>query len=98
MYPVSQTGKRTLLSGLIRDGNWHQTLVFTRTKHRANRLTKQLLSDGITAAAIHGNKSQAGCKNSQEEYQAAEQKHKLAALRPQAQKTGSRLVCCITKL
>jgi len=59
VYQVSQTGKRTLLSGLIRDGNWHQTLVFTRTKHRANRLTKQLLSDGITAAAIHGNKSQA---------------------------------------
>ncbi|MEA2059016.1 MAG: DEAD/DEAH box helicase [Thermodesulfobacteriota bacterium] len=59
VYQVSQTGKRTLLSGLIRDGNWNQTLVFTRTKHRANRLTKQLLSDGITAAAIHGNKSQA---------------------------------------
>ncbi|MEE4363499.1 MAG: DEAD/DEAH box helicase [Desulfotignum sp.] len=59
VYQVSQTGKRTLLSGLIRDGNWHQTLVFTRTKHRANRLTKQLLSDGISAAAIHGNKSQA---------------------------------------
>ncbi|MCF8091751.1 MAG: DEAD/DEAH box helicase [Desulfotignum sp.] len=59
VYQVTQDGKRGLLSGLIRDGNWHQTLVFTRTKHRANRLTKQLLSDGITAAAIHGNKSQA---------------------------------------
>ncbi|MDT8377452.1 MAG: DEAD/DEAH box helicase [Desulfotignum sp.] len=59
VYQVSQDGKRNLLSGLIRDGSWHQTLVFTRTKHRANRLTKQLLSDGITAAAIHGNKSQA---------------------------------------
>ncbi|MEX1298211.1 MAG: DEAD/DEAH box helicase [Desulfotignum sp.] len=59
IYQVSQDGKRDLLSGLIRDGSWHQTLVFTRTKHRANRLTKQLLSDGITAAAIHGNKSQA---------------------------------------
>jgi ATP-dependent RNA helicase RhlE len=59
VYQVTQDGKRDLLSGLIRDGNWHQTLVFTRTKHRANRLTKQLLSDGITAAAIHGNKSQA---------------------------------------
>jgi ATP-dependent RNA helicase RhlE len=59
VYQVSQDGKRDLLSGLIRDGSWHQTLVFTRTKHRANRLTKQLLSDGITAAAIHGNKSQA---------------------------------------
>ncbi|MFN2436794.1 MAG: DEAD/DEAH box helicase [Desulfotignum sp.] len=59
VYQVSQDGKRDLLSGLIRDGSWHQTLVFTRTKHRANKLTKQLLSDGITAAAIHGNKSQA---------------------------------------
>ncbi len=59
VYQVPQDGKRSLLSGLIRDGSWHQTLVFTRTKHRANRLTKQLLSDGITAAAIHGNKSQA---------------------------------------
>jgi len=59
VYQVSQDGKRELLSGLIRDGSWHQTLVFTRTKHRANKLTRQLLSDGITAAAIHGNKSQA---------------------------------------
>ncbi len=59
VYQVSQDGKRDLLSGLIRDGSWQQTLVFTRTKHRANKLTKQLLSDGITAAAIHGNKSQA---------------------------------------
>jgi ATP-dependent RNA helicase RhlE len=59
IYQVSQDGKRDLLSGLIRDGSWHQTLVFTRTKHRANKLTKQLVSDGITAAAIHGNKSQA---------------------------------------
>ncbi len=59
VYQVTQTEKRALLSGLIRKGNWTQTLVFTRTKHRANRLTKQLLGDGITAAAIHGNKSQA---------------------------------------
>jgi ATP-dependent RNA helicase RhlE len=59
VYQVSQDCKRDLLSCLIRDGSWHQTLVFTRTKHRANKLTKQLLSDGITAAAIHGNKSQA---------------------------------------
>jgi ATP-dependent RNA helicase RhlE len=59
VYQVSQDGKRDLLSGLIREGSWHQTLVFTRTKHRANKLTKQLLSDGIAAAAIHGNKSQA---------------------------------------
>ncbi|WDP85617.1 MAG: DEAD/DEAH box helicase [Desulfobacter sp.] len=59
VYPVSQTDKRGLLSSLIRKGKWQQVLVFTRTKHRANRLTKQLISDGIEAAAIHGNKSQA---------------------------------------
>ncbi|MFA5903449.1 MAG: DEAD/DEAH box helicase [Desulfobacula sp.] len=58
VYTVAQTGKRQLLSSLIREGKWHQTLVFTRTKHRANQLTKQLLSDGVKAAAIHGNKSQ----------------------------------------
>ncbi|WIO73723.1 DEAD/DEAH box helicase [Porticoccaceae bacterium LTM1] len=58
VYPVAQNQKRELLSKLISDGNWHQVLVFTRTKHGANRLVKQLESDGITAAAIHGNKSQ----------------------------------------
>ncbi|HKK90541.1 MAG TPA: DEAD/DEAH box helicase [Desulfobacteraceae bacterium] len=58
VYQVPQAGKRLLLSRLIRDGKWSQVLVFTRTKHRANKLTKQLLSDGVSAAAIHGNKSQ----------------------------------------
>src|SRR5262249_30883804 len=47
-----------LLAHLIDSGNWHQVLVFTRTKHGANRLTQQLESSGIRAAAIHGNKSQ----------------------------------------
>ena len=47
-----------MLSHLIQDGDWSQVLVFTRTKHGANRLTKQLQDDGIQAAAIHGNKSQ----------------------------------------
>jgi len=46
------------LSHLIRSGEWRQVLVFTRTKHGANRLAQQLDLDGITAAAIHGNKSQ----------------------------------------
>src|SRR5688572_8649020 len=55
---VSKDHKRSLLSHLIQDGDWSQVLVFTRTKHGANRLTKQLMQDGITAAAIHGNKSQ----------------------------------------
>lgn len=58
IYPVDRERKRELLSHLIRDNNWQQVLVFTRTKHGANRLTTQLEKDGITAAAIHGNKSQ----------------------------------------
>jgi ATP-dependent RNA helicase RhlE len=58
VHPVDKNRKRELLSWLIGDGNWKQVLVFTRTKHGANKLTKQLEQDGITAAAIHGNKSQ----------------------------------------
>jgi ATP-dependent RNA helicase RhlE len=57
-YMVAKDQKRSLLSHLIQDGDWSQVLVFTRTKHGANRLTKQLQDDGIEAAAIHGNKSQ----------------------------------------
>jgi len=59
VHPVDRERKRELLSYLIGNGNWQQVLVFTRTKHGANRLTKQLEQDGISAAAIHGNKSQA---------------------------------------
>jgi ATP-dependent RNA helicase RhlE len=59
VHPVAQDQKRVLLSKLIREGNWEQTLVFTRTKHGANHLVKSLLKDNITATAIHGNKSQA---------------------------------------
>ncbi len=58
MHPVDRERKRALLSHLIQAHRWRQVLVFTRTKHGANRLAKQLLSDGIGAAAIHGNKSQ----------------------------------------
>jgi len=58
IHPVAKSDKRTLLSQLIRDKDWDQVLVFTRTKHGANRLSKQLESDGITSSAIHGNKSQ----------------------------------------
>jgi ATP-dependent RNA helicase RhlE len=58
MHPVAKERKRALLSHLIRSGEWQQVLVFTRTKHGANRLAQQLESDGISAAAIHGNKSQ----------------------------------------
>jgi len=58
VHPVDRNRKRELLSHMIGAGNWQQVLVFTRTKHGANRLTKQLESDGLAAAAIHGNKSQ----------------------------------------
>ena len=57
-HPVEKGRKRELLSHLIRAGDWEQVLVFTRTKHGANRLSDQLAKDGISAAAIHGNKSQ----------------------------------------
>jgi len=58
IHPVDKVRKRELLSYLIGSNNWQQVLVFTRTKHGANRLSKQLVSDGIVATAIHGNKSQ----------------------------------------
>jgi ATP-dependent RNA helicase RhlE len=58
VHPVDKVRKRELLSYLIGSNNWKQVLVFTRTKHGANRLSKQLITDGIKAAAIHGNKSQ----------------------------------------
>ena len=58
IHPVDKTRKRELLSFLIGSNNWQQVLVFNRTKHGANRLAEQLNKDGITAAAIHGNKSQ----------------------------------------
>ncbi len=58
VHPVDKRRKRELLSWLIGANDWRQVLVFTRTKHGANRLAKQLDSDGLTSAAIHGNKSQ----------------------------------------
>ena len=58
IYPVDREKKRHLLARLVKDNNWHQVLVFTRTKHGANRLAEQLGNDGIPAMAIHGNKSQ----------------------------------------
>jgi len=56
--PVDRERKRELLSHLVRTGRVDQALVFTRTKHGANRLAEQLVRDGIAAAAIHGNRSQ----------------------------------------
>ena len=58
VHPVDRNRKRELLSFLIGSNRWHQVLVFTRTKHGANKLAEQLNEDGITALAIHGNKSQ----------------------------------------
>ncbi|ACS86201.1 ATP-dependent RNA helicase RhlE [Musicola paradisiaca] len=58
VHLVDKKRKRELLSHLIGQNNWRQVLVFTRTKHGANHLAEQLNKDGITAAAIHGNKSQ----------------------------------------
>ncbi|MFL5933056.1 MAG: DEAD/DEAH box helicase, partial [Gaiellaceae bacterium] len=57
-YRLPKEHKRHLLAHLIKEGNWHQVLVFTRTKHGANRLADQLTRAGIVAAPIHGNKSQ----------------------------------------
>lgn len=58
VYHVDKGRKRELLTHLISEGKWQQVLVFTRTKHGANKLTGQLEKDGIPAASIHGNKSQ----------------------------------------
>ncbi len=58
VHPVDRARKRELLAHLIHSQGWKQVLVFTRTKHGANRLAEQLDKDGISATAIHGNKSQ----------------------------------------
>jgi ATP-dependent RNA helicase RhlE len=58
VYTVDKSKKRALLSHLIGSKDWKQVLVFTRTKHGANKLCDQLCKDGLGAAAIHGNKSQ----------------------------------------
>lgn len=57
-YRVDKSKKTELVTKLIDDGNWDQVLVFTRTKHGANRLSQKLDKAGITSAAIHGNKTQ----------------------------------------
>ncbi len=72
VYPVDQSQKTALLSKLVRDNSWEQVLVFTRTKHGANRLTQKLEKDGITAAAIHGNKSQGARTRALADFKAGE--------------------------
>ena len=59
VHLVETHQKRDLLSHLIKENRWQQVLVFTRTKHGANKLAEKLSRDGIPAAAIHGNKTQA---------------------------------------
>ena len=59
VHPVDKRRKRELLSHRIGKENWKQVLVFTRTKHGANRLAGQLTADGLNSVAIHGNKTQA---------------------------------------
>tara|TARA_B110000003_G_scaffold152808_2_gene153502 strand:- start:13152 stop:14444 length:1293 start_codon:yes stop_codon:yes gene_type:complete len=58
VYRVNKKDKTMLVTNLIKKGNWNQVLIFMRTKHGANKLTKKLLQAGISSAAIHGNKSQ----------------------------------------
>ncbi|WP_332675681.1 DEAD/DEAH box helicase [Aromatoleum sp.] len=58
VYSIAQKQKRDLLVHLVKQNDWHQVLVFTRTKHGANKLAEYLAKHGIPAAAIHGNKSQ----------------------------------------
>ncbi|WP_020677549.1 DEAD/DEAH box helicase [Geopsychrobacter electrodiphilus] len=58
VYPVERRKKREVLADLIQQGNWDQVLVFCRTRYGADKLTEELLYDGINASAIHSNKSQ----------------------------------------
>ncbi|WP_016988122.1 DEAD/DEAH box helicase [Flavobacterium sp. ACAM 123] len=58
VYPVAKEKKTELIIKLITEGNWQQILVFTRTKQGANKLCEAMISAGIKAAAIHGNKGQ----------------------------------------
>ena len=58
VYRVAKDKKTGLIIKLISEGNWKQVLVFTRTKHGANRLCEKMVKAGISASAIHGNKSQ----------------------------------------
>jgi ATP-dependent RNA helicase RhlE len=70
--PVDKKQKPALLAELILDNNWKQALVFTRTKHGANKLTRFLETKGIKAAAIHGNKSQGARTKALADFKAGE--------------------------
>ncbi len=72
VLPVDRERKRELLAHLIKEKQWFQVLVFTRTKHGANRLSDQLNKDGISAMAIHGNKSQSARTRALKEFKSGE--------------------------
>lgn len=72
VHPVTKNKKTGLLIHLIKENNWKQVLVFTKTKHGANRLTKNLISKKITALPIHGNKSQGARTRALAEFKAGE--------------------------
>jgi len=72
VHPVDKSRKSALLSHLIHKNKWGQILVFSRTKHGANKLVKQLAEDHIYAAAIHGNKSQSQRNKALSEFKSGE--------------------------
>lgn len=72
VYRVASDRKSELLTHLIKQHNWYQVLVFTRTKHGADRLSKKLAQAGITSLAIHGNKSQAARTRSLAQFKGGE--------------------------
>ncbi|MBL8305279.1 MAG: DEAD/DEAH box helicase, partial [Rubrivivax sp.] len=72
MHPVGREKKKELLAHLIKQGDWHQVLVFTRMKHGANRLADYLNDNGIGAMAIHGNKSQGARTKALAEFKSGE--------------------------
>ena len=71
IHPVDRDKKHHLLTHLIKEHHWFQVLVFTRTKHGANKLAEQLSKSGIPALAIHGNKSQAARTRALAEFKSA---------------------------
>jgi ATP-dependent RNA helicase RhlE len=72
LHPVGRERKKELLAHLIKTGDWHQVLVFTRMKHGANRLTDFLNDQRISAMAIHGNKSQTARTKALADFKAGE--------------------------
>jgi ATP-dependent RNA helicase RhlE len=72
VHPVGRERKKELLAHLIKSGDWHQVLVFTRMKHGANRLTDYLNDQRISAMAIHGNKSQTARTKALADFKAGE--------------------------